>query len=154
MDERALDTVAYLVRRYRLHDRVPVDLGPLLENFTVREYNLTNRTLGFSIVMRHEVHIGINKYLTPPQRRLTLAHESGHIISFHPDMNYTCELNTWFKSRLEHEAQIIAAYLLVPQRAARIYGDALTAHEIARCLDVPVSLVDLRWSQGKIWGEF
>ncbi len=154
MDERALDTVAYLVRRYRLHDRLPVDISPLLENFTVRDYNLTYRTLGFSIVMRNEVHIGVNKHLNAAQRRLTLAHESGHIISFHPDMNYTCELNTWFKSKLEHEAQIIASYLLVPQRAACVYGDRLSAYEIATRLDVPVSLVDLRWSQGKIWGEF
>ncbi len=153
MDDRSRDTVEYLIRRYRLHDRVPVSLNTLLQHFTVREYDLSPRTLGFSLVMRHQVHIGINRTLDSASRRLTLAHESGHLISFHPGMNYTCERNTWFKIKLEHEAQIVAAYLLVPKLAVMCYGDRLTAQQLAARLDVPVSLVDLRWSQGVISGE-
>ncbi len=153
MDNRSRDTVEYLIRRYRLHDHVPVRLDTLLQDFTVREYDLTPRTLGFSLVMRHQVHIGINRTLDSSLRRLTLAHESGHLISFHPGMNYTCERNTWFKNRLEHEAQIVAAYLLVPKLAAMCYGEQLSAQQLALRLDVPVSLVDLRWSQGIISRE-
>jgi Zn-dependent peptidase ImmA (M78 family) len=103
--------------------------------------------------MRHQMHIGVNRRLDPTSRRLTLAHESGHFISFHPAMNYTCERNAWFKSKLEHEAQIIAAYLLVPKLAAMCYGQQLTARQLAARLEVPISLVDLRWSQGVISGE-
>ncbi len=153
MDDRSRDTIEHLIRRYHLHDRVPVCLDTLLQDFTIREYDLTPRTLGFSLVMRHQVHIGINRTLDSALRRLTLAHECGHLISFHPGMNYTCERNTWFKSKLEHEAQIVAAYLLVPKLAAICYGEQLTAQQLAARLDVPISLVDLRWSQGVISGE-
>ncbi len=132
---------------------MPVRLDTLLQHFTVREYDLTPQTLGFSLVMSHQVHIGVNRQLGSAARRLTLAHESGHIISFHPGMNYTCERNAWFKSKLEHEAQIVAAYLLVPKLAVMCYGEQLTAQQLATQLDVPVSLVDLRWSQGVISGE-
>lgn len=153
MDARSRDTIEFLIRRYRLHERVPVRLDTLLENFTVRDYDLTERTFGFTLVMPHQVHIGINRTLDSPTRRLTLAHESGHIISFHSGMNYTCERNTWFKIQREHEAQIVAAYLLVPKWAAQCYGEPFNVHQIAAYLDVPVSLVDLRWSQGIINGD-
>jgi len=153
VDARSRDTIEYLIRRYRLHDIVPVRLDTLLENFTVRDYDLTSRTFGFTLIMPHQVHIGVNRRLDSPTRRLTLPHESGHIISFHPSMNYTCERNTWFKTSLEHEAQIVAAYLLVPKLAALCYGEQRTAHQLAAELDVPVSLVDLRWSQEIISGD-
>lgn len=153
MDARSRDTIEHLIKRYRLHDSVPVRISTLLEDFVVRDYDLSPRTFGFSLIMRHQVHIGINRRLDSATRRLTLAHESGHIISFHPGMNYTCERNAWFKSKLEHEAQIIAAYLLVPGFAVECYGGPMSAKQIAHYLDVPVSLVDLRWSQGIISGE-
>ncbi len=153
MDQRTRHTVEYLIKRYHLHDTLPVRIDTLVENFTVREYDLTPQTFGFSLVMRHQVHIGINKHLDSPSRRLTLAHESGHIIAFHPSMNYSCERNAWFKSKLEHEAQIVAAYLLVPKMVAMCY-DGRHVQQLAARLDIPVSLLDLRWSQGIINGEF
>lgn len=153
MDARTRDTILHLIKRYHLHDILPVRLDTLLENFIVRDYDLSPRTYGFSLIMRHQVHIGINRRLDSARRRLTLAHESGHIISFHPGMNYTCEHNTWFKNKLEHEAQVIAAYLLVPLPLLESYGNLPHVTGIAAHLDVPCSLVDLRWSQAIINGE-
>ena len=51
MEPATRDTVEFLIRRYRLHDRVPVDLTLLLNRFTVRPYDFTRVTLGFALVL-------------------------------------------------------------------------------------------------------
>ena len=60
MDDNIRDTIEFLIRRYRLHERAPVLLDPLLDRFTVRRYNFTAETLGFAVVRPREIHIGIN----------------------------------------------------------------------------------------------
>jgi len=153
MDGSTRDTIAFLIRRYELHDRLPVDLGRLLDRFTVRYYPFTPRTLGFAVVRPREIHIGINGSLAPPWQRMAVAHEIGHIIAYHPHRLYTCKAGAWFQDEQERAAQLIAAHLLVPAAALPTYGVEFTAQQLADLLDVPISLVDLRWSQAHLHGD-
>src|SRR5438477_1041660 len=121
MNSQIRDTIDFLITRYHLHQKLPVDLTPLLENFTIRRYPLTEKTLGFTVIMDREVHIGLNEQLNTAYTRQTLAHETGHIIACHPNMHYTSERNMWSKHKLEHEAQTVASYLLIPSAAVKVY---------------------------------
>src|SRR5437762_6975976 len=121
MDDNTRDTIEFLIRRYRLHERVPVRLDALLDRFTVRRYNFTLRTLGFAIVRPREIHIGINQNLTPAWQRQAEGHEASHIIGYHPHRLYTCLRPEWSQEEHEHEAQLGAALLLVPLSAVQTY---------------------------------
>jgi Zn-dependent peptidase ImmA (M78 family) len=153
MEDNIRDTIDFLIRRYRLHEQVPVRLDELLDRFTVRRYNLTYKTLGFAVVRPREIHIGINQNLTPPWQRQAEGHEVGHIIGYHPHRLYTCQCNEWFREEHEHEAQMGAALLLVPLSAVYTYYDEFTPTQLADLLQVPVGLVDMRWSYAQVNGE-
>jgi Zn-dependent peptidase ImmA (M78 family) len=153
MDADTRDTIEFLIRRYDLHDRLPVDLGVLLDRFTVRRYPFTAWTLGFAVVRPRAIHIGINAHLPRPWQRLAEAHEAGHIISYHPHRLYTCKAYQWDQEEHERAAQMAAAFLLVPLPAVRTYQVEFTPAELAAVLDVPTALVDLRWTQAKLDGD-
>src|SRR5437773_9416955 len=127
MDENTQDTIEFLIRRYRLHERVPISLEGLLDRFTVRRYNFTPITLGFAVVRPREIHIGINRNLSPAWQRQAEGHEASHIIAYHPHRLYTCQCHEWFRDDYEHEAQLGAALLLVPLSAIRTYNEEFTA---------------------------
>ena len=86
-------------------------------------------------------------------QRTAEGHEVGHIIAYHPHRLYTCQPGEWFRDPYEHEAQLGAALLLVPLNAVRTYGVEFTAEELATLLNVPVGLIDLRWSFAQVNGE-
>jgi Zn-dependent peptidase ImmA (M78 family) len=153
MDADTRDTIEFLIRRYALHDRLPVDLGGLLDRFTVRRYPFTAWTLGFAVVRPREIHIGINGHLPQPWQRLAEAHEAGHIIAYHPHRLYTCKAYQWDQEAHERAAQVAAALLLVPLAAVRTYQTDFTPAELAHLLDVPTALVDLRWTQATLDGD-
>ncbi len=152
MDESTRDTIEFLIGRYSLHDRLPVDLGGLLDRFTLRRYPFTAWTLGFAVVRPREIHIGINERLPLPWQRMALAHEVGHIIAYHPHRLYTCKAYQWDQEEHERTAQLAAALLLVPLAAVRTYGVEFTPAQLAHLLQVPTSLVDLRWAAAKLAG--
>jgi Zn-dependent peptidase ImmA (M78 family) len=152
MDDSTRDTIEFLVRRYALHDRLPVDLSGLLDRFTMRRYPFTAWTLGFAVVRPREIHIGINAGLPVPWQRMAEAHEVGHIIAYHPHRLYTCKAYQWDQEDHERTAQLAAALLLVPAAAMQTYGVEFTPAQLARLLQVPTALVDLRWTQAKLEG--
>ncbi|MEP6776703.1 MAG: hypothetical protein ABJA50_14005, partial [Chloroflexota bacterium] len=63
LNDDLLDTIEFLVNRHRLHTRLPVELGPLLDRFEIRKHNFTPMTMGFAFVRPKSMHIGINKNL-------------------------------------------------------------------------------------------
>src|SRR5690349_12174413 len=146
MDADTRDTIEFLIRRYGLHERLPVDLSGLLDRFTVRRYPFTAWTLGFAVVRPREIHIGVNGHLPRAWQRLAEAHEAGHIIAYHPHRLYTCRAYQWDEDEHERAAQLAAARLLVPLAAMRTYQAEFTPSELANLLDVPTALVDLRWT--------
>jgi len=153
MNEDAHDTVDFLIRKYNLHDQLPVRLDKILDSFTLRRHNFTPTTLGFAVVRPRMVYIGINQNLNSSYQRLAEAHETGHIIAYHPHKLYTCKVEEWYKDEIEREAQVIAAYLLIPQGAVETYYQEFTTAELAELLQVPGRLIDLRWVQAKLRGE-
>ena len=153
MDQNTRDTIDYLIRHYRLHERLPVQLDEILDRFTVARYDFTAQTLGFSIVRPREIHIGINGNLAPALQRQAEAHELSHIIAYHPHRLYTCRSSLWQHDTHEYEAQIGAALLLVPLATVCTYYAQFTPNELATMLDVPLGLIDLRWSYAQLQGE-
>ena len=127
MDANTRDTIEFLIRRYRLHERVPVRLDGLLDRFTVRRYNFTPRTLGFAIVRPREIHIGINQNLSPAWQRKPKATRPATSSPTTPTASTPASASEWCREAHEHEAQLGAALLLVPLTAVRTYGDEFTA---------------------------
>lgn len=142
-----------LIRRFRLHQTIPVSLARLLDRFTVRRHDLTDRTLGFTIVRPPDIHIGINASLPHEWQRQTEAHELGHILAGHPNGIYMCKINKWLRDELEREAQELAAYLLVPLPNIEESYRGLTVAELATVLEVPPGLVGLRQTLAIARGE-
>src|SRR5690242_2720574 len=103
MEENTRDTIEFLIRRYRLHEHIPVSLDELLDRFTVRRYDFTPVTLGFAVVRPREIHIGINQNLEPAWQRMAEGHEVCYIISSHPHRLYTCHAHEWSHEPHEHE---------------------------------------------------
>lgn len=153
MNNDALDTVDFLISKYALHDHLPVRLDKVLERFTLRRHNFTPQTLGFAVVRPRLVYIGINQNLDRSYQRLAEAHETGHIIAYHPHKLYTCKVEEWYKDEIEREAQVIASYLLVPHAALQTYYEEFTTSELSGLLQVPRRLIDLRWMQAKLRNE-
>jgi Zn-dependent peptidase ImmA (M78 family) len=148
-----LDHIDFLINRYHLHSRVPVDLSPITEKFDLRKYNFTPMTMGFALVRPKQIYIGTNQNLDPGWQRLALAHEAAHVIANHQPRLFVCKTGDWSKEHDEREAQLIAAYLLVPHRVVEENYRVGVAPQLARALKVPPDLVDLRWSFARVHGD-
>jgi Zn-dependent peptidase ImmA (M78 family) len=153
LNDDLLDTIEFLVNRHRLHTRLPVELGPLLDRFDIRKHNFTPMTMGFALVRPKSIHIGINRNLKADEQRMAVAHEVGHIIANQPSQFYVCRTTDWSKEKDEREAHLIAACLLVPLRvvAENYYPGSID--QLARALKVPADLVELRWSFARVHGD-
>lgn len=152
LTDEVLDTVDFLIYRHRLHTRLPVDLGPILDRFDIRKHNFTPITMGFALVRPTQMHIGINKNLDAGWQRMAVAHEAAHIIANQPHQLYVCKTSDWSRDEQEREAHLIAACLLVPVRVVEGYRPGL-APQLAQALKVPPSLVELRWSFARVHGD-
>ena len=153
LNDDLLDTIEFLVNRHRLHTRLPVELGPLLDRFEIRKHNFTPMTMGFAFVRPKSMHIGINKNLKIDEQRMAIAHEAAHIIANQEGQLFVCRTSDWSRDRDEREAQLIAACLLIPLRvvAENYYPGA--APQLARALKVPADLIELRWSFARVHGD-
>ncbi len=148
-----LDTMDFLIHRYHLHSRLPVDLSPILEKFEIRKYNFTPMTLGFALVRPKQIYIGTNQNLDPRGQRMAQAHEAAHVIANQPHGLFVCKTSDWSKEHDERQAQLMAAYLLVPRKVVEENYRVGIAPQLAVALKVPHSLVDLRWSFARVHGE-
>lgn len=153
INDELLDTLDFLVHRYRLHSRLPVDLGPVLEKFEQRKYNFTPMTMGFVIVRPKQIYLGINQNLDLSWQRLAQAHEAAHIIANHQSRIHICKTNDWSREHDERQAQLIAAYLLIPQKVVEENYRVGAAPQLGKALKVPSDLVDLRWSFARVHGD-
>lgn len=92
----------------------PVDLEPICKyfNIAVKRVDLA-LVLGVLIKDRIMPVIAVNKNMTLPRQRFTLAHELGHFIMPHNSPIFACrdaQVNRW-----EREANRFAGELLMPQ---------------------------------------
>lgn len=148
-----LDGIEFLIHRYRLHSRLPVELGPLMERFDLRKHNFTPMTMGYALVRPKQIYIGINQNLDLSWQRMAMAHEAAHIIANQQQRLFVCKSGEWSKERDEREAQLVAACLLVPLKVIAESYRVGSAPQLARALKVPPDLVDLRWSFARVHGD-
>ena len=153
ISDELIDTIDFLIHRYRLHMRLPVDISPLLDRFEIRKHNFTPMTMGYTLVRPKQLYMGINKNLDFGWQRMAHAHEAAHIIAKQSQPLFVCKTNGWSRDPDEREAQLIAACLLVPLRVVAENYRVGIAHELARALKVPADLVDLRWSFARVHGD-
>ena len=152
--ERAFLAAKSLIGYFDLH-RSPwsiVDVDQLLENYDLRFLDLPEAIWGFTLLLDDTATtIAINQKLTAEQGRYVAVHEIGHIACGHPNQFHNCLQEQWHQDQEEFEANIVAAYLLIPQQ---FMSTTLTPNnlplsdfeieEIAEHFMVPPDLVILR----------
>jgi hypothetical protein len=166
-----LDRLDRLIRKHRLHARPcePVDLRPLLEEFSAGyrdlpwgiEALMVRWLSGGHDFVRVVYHPALSEPGASARKRYADAHEYAHIICRHRGSMFVVWQSRGstvaplaFDRDIErcHEAECdrVSAYLLVPLPALKEMAD-LDPGEIARTLDIPRHLVDLRW---QIYGKY
>ncbi len=152
--ERAYIAAKTLIAYFNLHQNPweMVDVGQLLENYDLRLLDLPEAIWGFTLQLDDTATtIAINQKLTADQARYVAVHEIGHIACAHPNQFHNCLQEEWHQNQQEFEANIVAAYLLIPHL---VMATALTLEapslsdteieEIAGHYFVPPDLVILR----------
>ena len=133
----------------------PVNITPLLYGLDLRfRDDLDPTTWGFTMSLGQKNIVAINTTLTPEQTRYTLAHEVMHLAQAHPNqLGLACQSGRGEYNRLELEALIGAAYLLIPQPLAVWLAslasplgarDARAIQEVAKRLIAPIDLLLVR----------
>ena len=133
----------------------PVNITPLLHGLDLRfRDDLDPSTWGFTMSLGQKNIVAINTALTPEQTRYTLAHEVMHLAQAHPNqLGLACQSGRGEYNRLELEALIGAAYLLIPQSLAVWLAslasplgarDARAIQEVAKRLVAPIDLLLVR----------
>lgn len=97
---------------------------------------------GFTVRMNEIPFIVINSCLNYNERRVTMAHELGHIVLHKGTNSIELSCNTSFcVSKYEREADTFAAYLLM---YAELYSfdcyDSMTVEELSKLARIPVRM--------------
>lgn len=131
-----------LIRTYRLHDAVPVDLSPVEERYpqTIRDLG-PNAPRAFAVpplVPDGAAWVVIDSSVWARDRRILYAHEIAHLLLGHAGSLRVMEGDGWLHDRQEREAWALAAYLLIPGRFVELDD---THDDIAVRCGVPSWLV-------------
>ena len=113
-------------------------------NITVFDSDLPDNVNGFTVKLLESRFIIINRNLDGYKRRVTVAHELGHII-LHGDTNsVNLSCNTGFcVSKYEREADGFAAYLLLYAEMSSFDGyESVTSQEISKITHIPQQTID------------
>jgi len=140
--ERAL---AALIERNRAHEAVPVPVHHIAERegWEIEFRQDLGSILGISGVYRGVKLMWINAQLSSAERRAVIAHELGHWINGDERVIRTCRWSSFayhWDIRLERDATVAAARLLIPEWVVREY---CTVEAIAAACDVPPWLVEM-----------
>lgn len=137
----------------------PVCVEPLLEEAIIYYQWLPAPVLGISVQWDGDAGVTFNRELLEPERsddrRHAYAHEFGHIFLKHrgyfivwrAEEGEMLTLDRFVRNKQERECNVVAAYLLVRRAALKALQD-MDASYVAATLDVPESLVQMRWD---IW---
>ncbi len=101
------------------------DLGLLASDLGVRiRYFPLGDLKGFYLVLEEVPFIVLNQALTEPVLRIVCAHEFGHHL-LHRELAGKTVFNEYelyqMENRLEREANLFAAFLLIPESAVRAF---------------------------------
>jgi Zn-dependent peptidase ImmA (M78 family) len=118
--DRAFNAAKTLIAYFNLHQNPfeMVDVGPLFQTYDLRFLELPEAIWGFTLQLDDTATtIAINQKLTSEQTRYVAVHEIGHIACAHPNQFHNCLQEQWLPSQEEFEANIVAAFLLIPHLA-------------------------------------
>jgi hypothetical protein len=165
---RSLDA---LVKRHSLHHPKgePVSLLPVIEEYQAGYKTLPHQVLavtgvwqqGNKRMARIAYDHALREITASARKRHADAHEFAHILLRHEGTEFIlwdrtskvdqCNgFSNYVLSKEESECESVAAFLLVPLLAL-VEWRHMNSWWIARRLDVPEHLVDLRWT---IWRKF
>ena len=135
--------VEKIKKKYRTDD--PFELARSL-NIVVLFEELGTINGYFNTVCRQRF-IHINRRLTEPEMRLTLAHEIGHVL-LHPNTNtYFLRSNTLFSvGRFEQEANLFAVFFLIPDEELLEYRE-FSVGQLSSLFGIPEPLIEMRLKQ-------
>lgn len=99
-----------------------------------------SNTLGMDFVY-------INQKLSNSEQRIVCAHELGHVV-LHPGVNslFVARSTLMSQSKLENQADLFAAHLLIPDTVFTGDGDdPLTLEQLSHRLKIPVEYLQLKY---------
>lgn len=108
------------------------------------EQDLPESVNGFTVTMYDMPFIVINNMLNCYEKRITTAHEIGHIVLHKGTNTIELSMNTSFcVSKFEREADCFAAYLLMYAEMSSFEGyECVTADDISKATHMPRSMLD------------
>jgi len=92
------------------------------------------------------IHINHRLKMNDKKRKLTIAHELGHVI-LHDDLNarFMAEHTYFSINKYENEANKFAVHLLIPDNELLEYQrEGYTTQQIANCYHLPQEFINLR----------
>lgn len=133
--------VKKLKRKYDTSD--PFDLAKQLDIIVIIT-ELAQSLNGYFYYFQRNKIIYINSHLNEKQMRLVAAHELGHAL-LHVNTNSIYMQNSTFfvSQKLENEANIFAAELLLPEDLNDKYPEYFTHEQVSIAEDVPVEYITL-----------
>lgn len=170
-----LDRLDVLIEKHGLHaggGGEPVDVGPLVGTYFAGYRELPDEVEALVVRWKEEghgfvriaYHVGLREETATARKRHAEAHEYAHVICRHrgteflmrrgvpPEMRAAEPFEAHLDRCREGECDMVAAYLLVPREALWEHRGMETSY-IARVLDVPVRLMELRWVIWRKWGR-
>ncbi|MCL4499834.1 MAG: ImmA/IrrE family metallo-endopeptidase [Chloroflexi bacterium] len=101
--------------------RPPVDVRKIAVGLDIEVVEMTQETWFYGMLLGYhdDCYIVVNKLLSEPKKRFTIAHELGHFQLHREDLAYTAAQE---KEYLHKEADIFAAELCMPAKMVRRYA--------------------------------
>ncbi len=133
--------VKQLIHKYGCAD--PFLISEKMGIITV-DRDLPEHINGFTVTMEEIPFIVLNTSLNYHNRKITAAHELGHIVLHGTTNTIKLSLNTSFcVSKFEKEADCFAAYLLLASEKDETVGmDSVTAEDISKLTHLPKSMIE------------
>ncbi len=134
-------SVKQLIKKYGSAD--PFYICEKMGIITV-DRDLPEHINGFTVTMEEIPFIILNTALNYFNRRITAAHELGHIILHGTTNTVQLSLNTSFCiSKFEKEADCFAAHLLLAFESDETIGmESITAEDISKLTHMPKSMIE------------
>ncbi|HEY8362275.1 MAG TPA: ImmA/IrrE family metallo-endopeptidase [Tissierellaceae bacterium] len=134
-----------LIRKY--NTRNPFELAYAL-NISIKFYDF-KKLKGFYTYYKRNRYIGINRNLSKEEQMLCCAHEIGHD-QLHRHLTYYMKDYDFFTNiKTEHQANLMAAYILIPDDLLDKYSKHnYTIEQIAAMENLCPDLIKLRFNLG------
>jgi Zn-dependent peptidase ImmA (M78 family) len=167
---RLLDSLDELICHYGLHVGavdLPVSVASLLEAVSSGYCAFPEKLQAVTMRWNAEddgalltdiaYNVNLREFEASAQRRYVEAHEFAHLFCKHRGNFFVLwrrreiePFAAFLDDQQERQCDSVASYILVRLAALREFR-SMSSHEIALMLDVPVELVELRWS---IWRKY